>query len=145
MKYRIGETARVVVARFEDGDNVLSNLIDLARKENIRSAVFFLLGGMKNLKVVVGPQKDEMPPVPVWRELHDSQEILGIGTIFWDKDIPRIHFHGAYGKHDRVTVGCLREMAETFLVLEAIIIEIKGIDAQREFDPRSGLVLLKLQ
>ena len=43
-----------------------------------------------------------------------------------------------------VKVGCLRGASETFLVLEAIIIEIEGIDAKREPDPVSGLTLLKL-
>ncbi|MCX8030970.1 MAG: DUF296 domain-containing protein [Thermodesulfovibrionales bacterium] len=144
MKYQVGNTNRVFVLRFEDGDKVLNCLTELAQKENIRSAVFYLIGGMRNCKIVVGPQKDEMPPVPVWRELSDSQEVIGIGTIFWDSNNPRVHFHGAFGKHDRFNVGCLRESAETFLVLEAIIIEIANIEATRELDPSSGLVLLKL-
>ncbi len=144
MKYQIGETGRVVAARFEDGDKILNSLIELAKKENIRAGVFYLLGGMKNCRIVVGPEKDQMPPVPIWRELSESQEVLGLGTIFWDSENPRVHFHGAFGKRDDVRVGCLREMAETFLVLEAIIIEIKGVNALRELDPISGLVLLKL-
>jgi predicted DNA-binding protein with PD1-like motif len=144
MKYQIGQTARVVVARFEDGDNVLKSLIEVARNEDIRAGVFYLIGGMRNCKIVVGPEKDQMPPVPVWRELSESQEVVGLGTIFWDSENPRVHFHGAFGKRDNVKVGCLREMAETFLVLEAVIVEIKGINAHRELDPASGLVLLKL-
>lgn len=144
MKYQIGETARVVVVRFEDGDKILDSLIELAKKENIRAAVFYLIGGMRNCKIVVGPEKDQMPPVPVWRELTESQEVVGLGTIFWDSENPRVHFHGAFGKRDDAKVGCLREMAETFLVLEGVIIEIKGINAVRELDTASGLVLLRL-
>ncbi len=144
MKYQIGETGRVVVARFEDGDKVLNTLIELAKKENIRTAVFYLIGGMRNCKIVVGPEKEQMPPVPVWRELTESQEVVGLGTIFWDSENPRVHFHGAFGKRDDVKVGCLREMADTFLVLEGVIIEIKGINAQRELDTTSGLFLLRL-
>ncbi len=144
MKYQIGETGRVVVARFEDGDKILNTLIELAKKENIRAAVFYLIGGMRNCKIVVGPEKELMPPVPVWRELTESQEVVGLGTIFWDSENPRVHFHGAFGKRDDVKVGCLREMADTFLVLEGVIIEIKGINAQRELDATSGLFLLRL-
>ncbi|MBT9536878.1 MAG: DNA-binding protein, partial [Nitrospirae bacterium] len=33
---------------------------------------------------------------------------------------------------------------ETFLVLEAVIVEIEGVNAVRELDPVSGLALLKL-
>jgi predicted DNA-binding protein with PD1-like motif len=43
-----------------------------------------------------------------------------------------------------VKAGCLREKSETFLVLEAVITEIKGISATREPDPVSGMTLLKL-
>jgi len=144
MKYQIGKTGRVVIARFEDQEDILGNINTIAKKEEIKSATFFLLGGIRQGKVVVGPEKDELPPTPVWRDLKESHEVLGIGTIFWDETGPRIHFHGAFGKKDMVKVGCLREIAETFLVLEAVIIEIEGINAQRKFDPASGLTLLEL-
>lgn len=144
MDYKIGKTARVVVARFNDGDDVLGGLRMIAKDNNIKSAVLWLLGGMKKGRFVVGPQKDEMPPVPVWRELAESHEVLGVGTIFWHGDEPRVHFHGVYAKNDNVKAGCLREGTETFLVLEAVIIEIEGINAVRETDPVSGMALLKL-
>jgi predicted DNA-binding protein with PD1-like motif len=144
MKYQIGQTGRVVVARFEDKDNVLQGLTDIARKEDIRAAVFYLIGGMKAGRFVVGPEKEELPPVPIWRELKESHEVVGLGTIFWQGEEPKIHFHGAYGKRDDVKAGCMRENAEAFLVLEGIIIEIKGITAVRELDPSSNMVLLKL-
>lgn len=144
MKYRTGEVGRVIVARFEDGDVILDNIIGIAKKEAIRAGVFYLLGGMKNAKIVVGPEKDELPPVPVWRELKESHEIVGIGTIFCHDEEPKIHFHGAYGKRDSVRAGCLRETADTFIVLECVILEIKGINATRELDPASGMMLLNL-
>jgi len=144
MNYRIGEPGRIVVARFQDGDQILQGLGDIAKKENIRAAVFYLVGGMKGGRFVVGPEREEMPPVPVWRELNESHEIVGLGTIFWQGDEPKLHFHGAYAKRDDVKAGCMRENAETFLVLEAIIMEIKGVNAMRELDSISGMSLLKL-
>lgn len=144
MKYRAGNTGRVFVVQFDDGDSILDNLISIAKTEVIKAGIFYLIGGMKNARVVVGPQKDKIPPVPVWRILDESHEMLGIGTIFWQGDEPKIHFHGAYGKKDSARVGCLREMAETFIILEGIILEVEGIDARRELDPASGLNLLSL-
>jgi predicted DNA-binding protein with PD1-like motif len=144
MKYQTGEPGRVIVARFDDGDNILDGLNDIVRKENIRAGVLYLVGGMKKGRFVVGPETEAMPPVPVWRELDESHEIVGIGTIFWLGEEPKIHFHGAYAKRDKVLAGCMRQNAETFLVLEAIIMEIKGVNAVRELDPVSGLALLKV-
>ena len=144
MEYQSGRIGRVLVARFEDGEDILKGISDMARKENIRSAVFNLIGGIKKGRVVVGPEKEELPPKPIWREIQESHEVLGVGTIFREGDKPKVHLHGTFGKRDKIHVGCLREVSETFLVLEAIIFEIEGITARREYDEKSGLVLLKL-
>jgi predicted DNA-binding protein with PD1-like motif len=144
MKYQVGKPGRVIVAKFDDHDDVLENLNDIAKKENIRAGIFHLVGGMREGRIVVGPEKEELPPKPVWRELGESHEILGIGTIFWHREEPKIHFHGAFGKKDMVKIGCLREKSETFIVLEAIIMELDGVKAEREIDPAVGMPLLKL-
>ena len=144
MEYQVGEAGRVVVARFEDGDEIIQGLTDMAKKEDIRAAMFYLVGGIKEGKIVVGPEKDVFPPTPVWKALNESHESAGVGTIFWYGNEPRIHFHGVYGKHDMVKTGCLREFAKTFIVMEAVIIEIKGIHAIRDLDPLSQMVLLKM-
>ena len=144
MNYQIGNAGRVIVARFDDKEDILEGIIRIARKENLRSAVFHLIGGIRQGRVVVGPEREELPPQPVWKEIKESHEVLGTGTIFWEENEPKIHFHGAFGKKDMIKVGCLRGNSETFLVLEVIIIEITGIEARREFDPVSGLTLLKV-
>ena len=144
MKYQVGRPGRVLIVRFEDRDDVLGNLVELAKKENIRAAVVYLVGGMRQGSIVVGPEKDEFPPTPVWKALDESHEVVGVGTIFWLDDTPKVHFHGAFGKKEMVKVGCLRENSETFLVLEAVIVEIDGVTARRQLDPVSGMVLLKL-
>jgi len=144
MRYQAGRICRVIVACFEDGEDVLEGLAAIVKKEGLGAAVFYLVGGIREAKIVVGPERDEMPPSPVWRELGGSHEAVGFGTIFYEGDQPKIHFHGAFGKRDSVTVGCMREKSETFLVLEAVIFELSGINAVREFDPVSGLVLLKI-
>jgi uncharacterized protein len=144
MKYRVGKTGRVVVARLEDKDDIIDAVVQIAKKENIRGGLLYLVGGIRQGRIVVGPENETMPPVPVWKEIDESHEVVGVGTIFWQDDEPKIHFHGAFGKKEMVKVGCLRGNSETFLVLEVVILEIEGIDAKREFDPASGLTLLKL-
>ena len=144
MIYQVGSVGRVIVARFNDGDDIIGGLQEIARQENLRAAAFHLVGGIRGGRYVVGPETEELPPVPVWRELTESHEAVGFGTIFWLGDTPKVHFHGAYAKRDTVRGGCLREASETFLVLEAVIQELVGIDARREIDPGSGMALLQL-
>lgn len=144
MQYQVGHIGRVITARFEDKEDVLLNLVTIAKKEAIRAAAFYLVGGMREARIVVGPEKEEIPPTPVWKELGESHEMLGFGTIFYQENEPKVHFHGAFGKKEMVKVGCMRERTETFLVLEAVIMELSGINATRELDQVSGLALLKL-
>jgi len=144
MKYQSGTAGRIFVARFEDHDDILAGLVRIARDEDIRAASLQIVGGMREGSIVVGPEKDEIPPKPVWRKLGESNEVLGFGTIFWEGDTPRVHLHGAFGRRDAVKVGCVRENSETFLVLEAIITEIAEVRIGRELDPASNMVLLKL-
>ncbi len=113
MKYQVGQVGRCVVARFEDGDPILDSLIDIAKKEAIRAAIVYLVGGITEATIVVGPDKEELPPNPVWRTLTESHEAAAIGTIFWEGNEPKVHIHGSYGKRDMVKVGCLREQANT--------------------------------
>jgi len=144
MKYQTGRLGRVIVVRFEDKDDVIAGLAEIAKKEGIKAGTVQIVGGMREGDIVVGPESEEIPPKPVWKSLGESHEVFGFGTIFWQGDEPKIHFHGAFGKKEMVKVGCLRKNSETFLVLEAVIIEIEGIDAKRELDPVSGMVLLKI-
>lgn len=144
MKYQIGRPGRIVVARLEDREDVIGSIVEIAKRENIRAASVSIVGGMREGGIVVGPEKDEFPPTPVWKQLGESHEVTGFGTIFWQDDEPKVHFHGTFGKKDMVKMGCLRKDSETFLVLEAVIVEIEGVDAKRELDPVSGMVLLKV-
>ena len=144
MEYRTGSVGRVIVARFSDGEDLLEGLKELAKEEGLKSAFFCIVGGLKGGEFVVGPEdEEERPPRPIWRKIEESHEVFGFGTIFWEADEPRIHFHGAYGKKDTVKVGCLRKETKTFLILEVVIIEIKDINAVRKADPETGLPLLR--
>ena len=144
MKYQAGRINRAFVAKFDDGEDFLESLAGFAVTEDIRGAVFYLVGGVKGGRMVLGPKGDEMPPEPVWGEISGNSELVGTGTIFWDEKGPKVHLHMAAGRGNDMKVGCLREKSRTFLVLEAVILEITGTGARREADPASGLSLLKL-
>lgn len=146
MQYQSGRIGRVVVARFDDGEDVLESIRKISRDEGIRAAAIYLVGGIKGGRFVTGPETEaQRPPKPVWDSLSESHESLSFGTLFYEGEEPKIHIHGAFGKHNNVKLGCLREKSETFLILEAIIMEIEGVNAVRELDPSVGLPILTLK
>ena len=144
MKYKVGSTGRVVVARFNDGEDILAGIERIARAETIRAAQVQVVGALRGARFVAGPAEDVIPPEPVWKEFEGGHEVVAHGTIFWQDDAPKVHLHGVFSRGESVKSGCLRELVHTFLIAEVMITEIVGIDAVRALDPESGMVLLKL-
>lgn len=144
MKYTSGSIGRVLVAKVEHGDDLLLEIKRLVEKEQIRTALLFMLGAVKQASLVVGPRECTVPPEPVWRDFGDGREILGMGTIFCDGQEPVLHVHAAFGRGDAALVGCLRENTETYLVAEVVILEMIGLEASRGMDPAAGLKMLNI-
>jgi len=144
MDYDIGKIGRVVVARGFEGEDIYAEIETIARREKIRAAAVLLVGGVRAAKVVVGPKSPTGPIEPQYTEFDDAREIAGVGTIFRDDDKPILHLHAAIGRGDESIIGCPRGGASVFCVLEAVIIEIEGIDATREMDPDLPFKLLSI-
>jgi len=144
MKYSKGEIGRIFVLKFEDDDIILKEIDKFARKERIKAAAFVFLGALKKGDIVTGPKKPVIPPVPNWTKFKDGWEAMGTGTIFTNKKGPQIHIHTAMGKKDKVITGCVRKDSKVFLVIEALVFELKGVNATKDIDPKTGLNLLHL-
>ncbi len=144
MKYTKGTIGRVFLVRFEDEDILIEKLGVLARKEKIRAATLIFLGALKKGILVTGPKKPVIPPEPNMVGFKDGWEVMGIGTIFTNKSGPQLHIHSSMGKKNRVLTGCVRGESKVFLVIEAIIFELKGVKATKSPDPKTGLNLLKI-
>ena len=145
MNYRQGQMGRIFVVTFAHGDDLLAGLTELAARENIRAAWFQLLGALGQGRLVVGPAKTELPPQPVWQEVSEAWEVLGVGNLFWEGDTPRLHLHGALGRGTGTLTGCLRQDSQVYLVIEAMVVEIAGVRAQRRRDPDLGVSLLQFE
>jgi predicted DNA-binding protein with PD1-like motif len=147
MKYSTAQLGRVLVVRLEDGDVVHECIEEAARAEGIACAAVILVGGAAGgSRVVVGPEDGTARPVtPMERVLHDVHEMAGAGTLFPDESgRPVLHMHAAFGRDDRVTAGCIRNGVSTWVVAEAIVIEVTGSEATRRVDPASGFELLEI-
>jgi len=146
MDYQTGRIGRVIVARGFEGEDVYGEIESIAASQDVRCAAVIIVGGLRSARVVVGPKSPTGPIEPQYIEFDDAREIAGVGTIFCDCDdnSPKLHLHAAIGRGDEVIAGCPRGGAKVFCVLEAVILEIEGIDAARAVDPQLGLKLLKL-
>ena len=138
MEYSKGNIGRVFTVRVDTGEDLLQELEGIAIKENIKAAVFTLLGAVAKVNLVTGPKENVIPPEPMWVKHTEPQEVIGVGNIFTEEGRPKIHLHTAAGRGDSVNVGCLRGESAAYMVLEVFIMEIDGMEAMRAFDATQG-------
>ncbi len=138
MKYQAGKAGRIVYLRLDDGDDLHESIIEVVSREKIQCAWFQVFGGLKSAGVVIGPKEPVMPPDPVWKDLEDAREILGMGTVFLDGEKPRLHLHAAMGHHGETLTGCVRRDSRVYLVLEVMLVEITGLQVTRPWFPGGG-------
>ncbi len=115
----------------------------MAVSENIRVATILLPGGLCSAGVVSGPQKPEIPLTPLWFDFSDGREVLGIDTLFRKGEDPVIHLYCAVGRDHQTVTGCIRRDSSIYLVVEAVIAEMSGIEARKKVDERSGGAMLE--
>ena len=56
--------------------------------------------------------------------------------------LKKLHLHAAFGRDDQVTAGCIRKGVKTWIIGEAVVIELVGTDAGRHLDADLGFELL---
>jgi len=144
MEYTQGTIGRVFLVKFKDDDVLIDNLSLLAKREKIKAATMIFIGALKKGDLVTGPKQPVIPPVPNKIAFKDGWEVMGIGTIFTNSKGPQLHIHASMGKKNKVLTGCVRGKSKVFLVIEAVVLELKGIKAQKDIDPATGLNLLQI-
>ena len=146
MKAAEGKIGRVFVVRLEDGDVLPGCIEEFAAEKSVKCGHVILVGGIGGGEIVVGPRNsDEMPPDPVYMPIKGAHEVVGVGVIAPDNDgNPVLHIHASLGRGDNAITGCLRPGVTTWLVAEAIIYEITGVNPRRLPDERSGFNLLEV-
>jgi len=97
---------------------------------------------LESAELVTGPERPVIPPNPLWDRFSDGREILALGSIFWEGNTPKVHLHGVAGRVRETLMGCLRKRMQVYLFIEAMILELKGIDAIKGFDKSKGMSVL---
>jgi len=146
MKATEGQIGRVFVIRLEDGDVVPDCIERFAEEKGITAGQVILIGGIGGGEVVVGPRRsDEMPPEPMLLPLDGAHEVAGVGVLAPGEDGKMaLHIHAALGRSGKTTTGCLRPGVTTWLVGEAVIFEILGVNARRVMSKETGFALLEV-
>ncbi len=147
MKATQGSTGRVFILRLEDGDVVPSCIERFAEDKHVDTALVFLIGGMGSGEIVVGPRNShEMPPLPMLLPVDGAHEVVAVGLLaLGEGKKPVLHIHGSLGRSGQTMTGCLRPGIRTWLVGEAVLYEITGVDIARRHDHKSGFTLLEVE
>jgi predicted DNA-binding protein with PD1-like motif len=141
MRYASARMGRIFVARVDHGEDLISELRNILTREGISHAVMLFLGALARGSVVTGPEEPVIPPIPHMVKFGGGWEVVGVATAYPGEDGPAIHLHGSIGRGDRVLTGCLRDRAETDLIMEVVILELTDLPIRRNWDERTGLVL----
>jgi len=140
-----GRIGRVFVIRLEDEDVVPNCIERFAAEHGVTAGYALLIGGIGKGEVIVGPRDSNvMPPDPMALPIDGAHEVSGVGILAPGPDgKPALHIHAALGRAGRTMTGCLRKGVKTWLVGEAILVEISGARVHRVKDPKSGFALLQ--
>jgi predicted DNA-binding protein with PD1-like motif len=141
MQYSEGQIGRVFVVRIDDGEDLLVSLHRFIADKAIQAGSVTFLGALMEGKMVTGPEKPVIPPDPHFVFFEGGWEVFGVGTIYPGDGGAHIHIHASVGRAGHALTGCLREKAQTYLIVEAVIYEITGLSARREYDEKTQLHL----
>ena len=145
MDYIKAQPGRIFVARFDDGEDLLEGLKNLIMKENIRAGMIHLMGAVAKARVVLGPEERAYPPVPHFWQFDDAREVVALAIFAWQDDEPKIHLHSAIGHYSESKTGCIRELCDVYLTIEAIIQEVVSDNLSRKLDSRYNASLLNFK
>jgi predicted DNA-binding protein with PD1-like motif len=141
MQYVQGRWGRVFIVRIDHVEDQLHCLCQFVTEQEISHGLIHLLGALRDGRMVTGPQHLVLPPEPHYETFDGGFEIVGTATIYPTDKGPRIHVHASVGRGTDSMTGCLRERAMTYIIIEAVVMEIKGLSAGMRHDARTGLSL----
>jgi predicted DNA-binding protein with PD1-like motif len=132
---------RTFAVVFDQGDEVLENLLAFARSEELSAAEFTGVGALSD--VVLGYfdwQEKDYRRIPIAEQV----EVLALtGNVALQDGEPKLHPHIVVGKSDGSAHGGHLLEGHVRPTLEVIVTESPS-HLQRRSDPETGLALLRL-
>jgi len=145
MQYSEGSMGRIFVLRMDHGEDLIESLQKFLREKKITSCTVLFMGAMRDGRAVTGPKLPVVPPTPNYEAYESAWEVFGMATIYPSIEGPMLHIHSALGRGRQSILGCIRDKAEVYLIVEAVLFEICGLTAERAWDEKMQLYLLSLK
>jgi len=141
MQYTEGKPGRVFIVRLDHGEDLIATLVQFLNDHQVNCGYIRFIGALQSGRIVTGPEALCLPPDQHFESFSGGWEVIGTATITPDNDGPHLHIHASVGRGEQVLTGCLRGEIITYIVIEAVITELVGVDVHREVDRKSGLCL----
>jgi predicted DNA-binding protein with PD1-like motif len=145
MQYSEGSIGRVFVLRMDHGEDLIESLQKFLQEKKIESCMALFMGALRDGRAVTGPKLPVVPPSPNYETYESAWEVFGMATIYPSKEGPKLHIHSGIGRGREAILGCIRDKAEVYLIVEAVLLEICGLNAERAWDEKMQLYLLSLK
>ena len=136
---------RIFVLRMDHGEDLIESLQKFLREKKITSCTVLFMGAMRDGRAVTGPKLPVVPPTPNYEAYESAWEVFGMATIYQSIEGPMLHIHSALGRGRQSILGCIRDKAEVYLIVEAVLFDICGMTAERAWDEKMQLYLLSLK
>jgi len=88
MEVRVNKIGRVFTCHLTQGEEILAEISNLARKYQIKGASFFVLGAIGEGKITTGFIRDREKDSKPIQDLGLKREVLGIGSLSWSAKKP---------------------------------------------------------
>lgn len=131
---------RTLALIFETGDEVMSALLEFARKQGISAARFTGIGAFSQATLgYFDWEAKDYKKIPV----DEQVELLSLtGDIALKDDEPSVHAHAVLGRSDGSTRGGHLLAAHVRPTLELMLVESPDY-LRKVHDPESGLALIR--
>ena len=103
MRYSAFNIVRVLFGRLETGEDLLKSLVNIVKRESIKSGSINLIGALSRVRL--GFFDPSTGTYDVYEDDGLYELVSCVGNISWDGDEPIVHIHLAASKEDRSVGG----------------------------------------
>jgi predicted DNA-binding protein with PD1-like motif len=133
---------RVIIGKIEPNEDLISSIIDIVRKYDIRSGIINCIGALKKFTIGFYNLNSKNYKMETFNE--NVELISGIGNISYKENGPFIHLHVTLGRSDYSLIGGhLSQPSIVSITGEVKIFEIDD-KLKRVNDPQFDLSLLDI-